>query len=174
MTTSREADLLAQLEASRAETRAAFENRALAYAHIYDVLEEELGAERATELMKRAIRRRGVEVGEGFRDAVEARDLDEVARRFVAGSPAGGALFEPAVEEPPDDSRVVLLMTSCPLKDAWRTAGYSPQQVDHLCDIAAAVDHGTFEGAGLELRFLDRQACPGSDKCLLELRLPNR
>ncbi|HZL03860.1 MAG TPA: hypothetical protein VFE45_00320 [Coriobacteriia bacterium] len=86
----------AALERSRAETRSAFENRALAYAYIYD----ELGAE-----------------------------------------------------------------------DAWLAAGYSAEKTDLLCEIAAAVDEGTFEGAGLDLRFLDRQACAGSAKCLLELRV---
>lgn len=164
-------ELTAALERAHAETRAAFENRALMYAYLYDELEAELGAERATEIMKRAIYRRGLEVGEGFRDAAEAGDLHEVARRFVAGSPAGGAFFEPALEEEPSDGRVVLRMTGCPLKDAWRKAGYPAEKVDHLCDIAAAVDYGTFEGAGLGLTFLDRQACPGSEKCLLELKL---
>jgi len=160
------------LALSRAETRAAFENRALAYAYFYDELEAEVGAERATAIMKRAIFRRGLEVGERFREAAQARDLAEVARLFVEGSPAEGAFFEPGVEEfSAEGDRIVLRMTSCPLKDAWLAAGYSAEETDHLCEIAAAVDEGTFEAAGLDLRFLDRQACPGSEKCLLELRL---
>lgn len=160
-----------ELDRAHAETRASFENRALMYAYIYDELAGELGAERATAIMKRAIFRRGLEVGDGYRDAVEAGDLEEVARRFVAGSPAGGALFEPAIEMQPSEGRVVLSMSGCPLKDAWHKAGYSDEQVDHLCEIAAAIDEGTFEGAGLDLRFLDRQACKDSEKCLLELKL---
>lgn len=170
--TTHEEELQTALALSRAETRAAFENRALMYAYIYDELEAELGAERATSLMKRAIFRRGLEVGEGYRAAAQAGDLAEVARLFVEGSPAGGALFEPGVEElPAEGGRLVLRMTGCPLKDAWAAAGYSAEKVDLLCDISAAVDEGTFEGAGLELRFLDRQACPGSARCLLELKL---
>ena len=55
------------LDRSRAETRAAFANRALMYAAIYEELEDELGADRATEIMKRAIYKRGVEIGEGYR-----------------------------------------------------------------------------------------------------------
>jgi hypothetical protein len=172
MPTSREQELETALESARAETRASFENRALMYAYLYDELEAELGAERATDIMKRAIFRRGLEVGQRYRAAAEAGDLAEVARLFVDGSPAGGAFFEPGVEElAPEGDRVVLRMVSCPLKDAWRTAGYPAEKVDLLCDIAAAVDEGTFEGAGLNLKFLDRQACPGSEKCLLELRL---
>lgn len=160
-----------RLRQSRAETRAAFENRALVYAHTFDVLAEELGSERATELMKRAIYRRGVEVGAKYRAPARAGDLGEVGRLFVSGSPCEGALFEPAVEHEAIDGRIVLRMTSCPLADAWRKAGYPDERVDLLCEIAAAVDEGTFEGAGLELTFLDRQACPGSDRCLLEVRL---
>lgn len=171
---SSEPDLRAELEQSRAETRAAFENRALMYAYIYDELEAEVGAEHATEIMKRAIFRRGLEVGQRYRDAAAAGDLDEVARLFVEGSPAGGAFFEPGVADEADAGRIVLKMTACPLKDAWVAAGYDGAKVDHLCDIAAAVDEGTFEGAGLDLRFLDRQACAGSDTCLLELRLRER
>lgn len=160
-----------KLEQSRAETRAAFENRALMYAYIYDELESEVGAERAAEILKRAVHRRGLEIGEKYRPAVKAGDLEAVGRMFVESSPAEGALFEPAVDEPPADGRTVLRMTACPLADAWRNAGYDESHVDLLCDIAAAVDHGTFEAAGLDLRFLDRQACKGSDRCLLELRL---
>lgn len=160
-----------KLQQAREETRASFENRALMYAYIYDELEAELGAERAAELLKRAIFRRGLEIGQKYRTAAQAGDLDEVGRLFVAGSPADGALFEPAVDVPPQEGCAVLRMTACPLADAWRSAGYDAQKVDALCDIAAAVDYGAFEAAGLDLTFLDRQACKGSDRCLLELRL---
>lgn len=160
-----------ELEQSQAETRAAFENRALMYAYLYEELSDELGEERATDLMKRAIHRRGLEVGRKYRPAARAGDLEEVGQIFCEGSPCGGTLFEPGVEEAGDE-RIVLRMTACPLIDAWRAAGLDPEEIDHLCHIAAAVDEGTFEGAGLELTFLDRMGCPGSERCLLELRLP--
>lgn len=179
------AELEAELARSRAETRAAFENRALMYAYIYDELAEEFGAEAAAGAMKRAIHRRGLEVGAKYRDAATAGDLYAVGRIFCEGSPCEGALFEPGVEEGPgaegaaaDDGgaaegdRIVLRMTACPLVDAWEAAGYFPAQVDVLCDIAAAVDEGTFEGAGLELTFLERAGQPGVSRCLLELRVP--
>jgi hypothetical protein len=160
-----------ELEQSRAETRASFENRALMYAYIYEELADELGPERATDLMTRAIHRRGLEVSRAYRAAAHSGDLDEVGRIFCEGSPCGGELFEPGVEES-DEERIVLRMTACPLVDAWRAAGLDPEDVDHLCGIAAAVDQGTFEGAGLELTFLDRLGTPGSERCLLEVRLP--
>ena len=161
------------VEAARAETRAAFENRALMYRAIFEELVPEIGAGRATEVMKRAIRKRGLDVGRRYRPAAEARDLDEVGRIFCEESACGGELFHPGVEERTADG-IVLRMTSCPLVDAWRSAGAGPDEVDALCSIAAAVDEGTFEGAGLELEFLDRLGRPGSSRCLLRLRLQDR
>lgn len=157
------------LAAARRETVAAFANRALVYAALLDELEAELGTERAVELMKRGMYRRGLAIAEGYRGAVLAGDLEAVAQRFIDTSACAGALFEPSVAEGPDDGRLVLSMTACPLVDAWRQAGIAPDRVDLLCEVAAAIDYGTFEGAGLKLRFLDRQACPGSSSCLLEL-----
>ena len=180
-------DALAQ---SRAETRAAFENRALMYAYLYEELSEELDAEQAADVMKRAIYRRGLEIGQKYRAAGDAGDLAEVARIFCEGSPCEGALFEPGVEEAPGAvadaaptangepagpaGRLVLRMTECPLVDAWQAAGYDAAQVDRLCEIASAVDEGTFAAAGLELTFLERKAQPGACRCLLELRVPGR
>jgi hypothetical protein len=160
-----------ELAKAQSETRAAFENRALMYFYIFDELSAEVGREKATEVLKRAIRRRGVEVGKKYAPAVEARDLEEVGRIFCEGSACEGELFHPGVEEH-DADRIVLRMTSCPLIDAWRALGLPADEVDTLCGIAAAVDEGTFEGAGLELTFADRLGRPGSCRCLLELTLP--
>jgi len=160
-----------ELEAAQSETRAAFETRALMYAYMYEEFADEVGPERATELMKRAIHRRGLEVGRKYRPAAHAGDLAEVGRIFCETSPCGGELFEPGIEEQ-DDERIVLRMTSCPLLDAWRSAGLDVDEIERLCEIAAAVDEGTFEGAGLQLTFLDRLGIAGSQHCLLELRLP--
>ncbi len=168
--TAAEGDLTAALEQSRGETRAAFGNRALMYYHVFEVLKEELGEERATDVMKRAIYRRGLEVSEKYRAAGEAGDLDEVGRIFCEGSPCQGALFEPGVEDRGEDV-IVLRMTACPLVETWRAEGASASEIDTLCAIAAAVDEGTFEGAGLDLVFLDRLGRPGSHRCLLELRV---
>lgn len=162
------------LETARAETLAAFKNRALMVAYIFDELEAEIGAERAAEIMKRAIYRRGLEVGERYADAASRGDLAEVGRLFVEGSPSEGALFQPSIAQPAEDGRTVLSMCACPLVDAWRDAGYSADRVDLLCEIASAVDEGTFERAGLDLHFVDRQSCPSHDCCLIELKLRDK
>jgi predicted ArsR family transcriptional regulator len=164
-------ELQVALEKSRAETRASFENRAYMYAYIYEELAEEIGRDRAVEIMKRAIYRRGLEVGRKYAAAAGAGDLAEVGRIFVDGSPCEGAFFEPAIEEL-EEGRLVLRMCSCPLENAWRSLGLPAEEVDTLCEIAAAVDEGTFEGAGLDLTFLDRRGIEGSSRCLLELVVP--
>jgi hypothetical protein len=161
-----------ELSRSRAETRAAFENRALMYHYILEELAAEVGRERAIAIMKRAIRGRGEVVGRKYAPAAAEGDLETVGTLFCASSPAGGTLFSPGIEEPAAGGRIVLRMETCPLVDAWRALGLPPDEVDALCEISAAVDEGTFEGAGLELEFLDRLGSPDGMRCLLELRLP--
>ena len=166
-------ELVAALENSQAETRAAFENRAYIYAYIYQELAAEIGREPAVEIMKRATYHRGLDVGRKYASAAEAGDLAEVGRIFVEGSPCDGALFQPAIDEL-GEGRLVLSMCSCPLENAWKKLGLPEEEIDTLCEIAAAVDEGTFEGAGLDLTFLDRRGIAGSPRCLLELVIPDR
>lgn len=163
-------ELESALAKSRAETRAAFENRAYMYAYIYEELAAALGKEEAVALMKRAIYRRGLEVGTKYRSAAEKADLIEVGSIFCEGSPCEGGLFEPGIEES-SAGHIVLRMTACPLVDAWRSIGLPAEEVDTLCEIAAAVDEGTFAGAGLDLKFLSRLGT-GEGRCLLDLGLP--
>jgi hypothetical protein len=167
---ARIAELETALAKARAETRAAFENRALIYSALYDDLVAEVGEERTTEIMKRAIFNRGLEVGKKYRSAASEGDLDEVGAIFCGGSPCAGTMFTPGIEAR-DEGRIVLRMTTCPLFDAWTAEGRPAEEVDRLCEIAAAVDEGTFESAGLDLTFLDRLGVPGSGSCLLELKV---
>ena len=170
--TARTVDQLeADLAHSRAETRSAFENRAYMYAYIYEELARTLGRDAAVALMKRAIYRRGLEVGRKYRPAVESADLIEVGSIFCEGSPCEGGLFEPGIEQS-SKGHIILRMTACPLVDAWRGMGLPAEEVDTLCEIAAAVDEGTFAGAGLDLEFLSRIGAAGTSQCLLDLTLP--
>lgn len=162
-----------ELTRSRAETRAAFENRAILYRLIYEEMADAIGPEEATAVMRRAIHRRGMQVAAKYREAGEAGDLAAVGRIFCEDSPCAGDLFHPGVESF-DGETLVLRMESCPLVDAWRAAGLPEDDVDLMCEIAAAVDEGTFEGAGLTLEFLDRRGREGAEKCLLRLRVPTR
>jgi hypothetical protein len=161
--------LTADLVQSRAETRSAFENRAYMYAYIYEELVTVSGKDAAVALMKRAIYRRGLEVGRKYRPAVESANLVEVGSIFCDGSPCQGGLFEPGIEES-SDGHIVLRMTACPLVEAWQGMGLPAEEVDTLCEIAAAVDEGTFAGAGLGLEFLSRIGA-GENRCLLSLEI---
>jgi hypothetical protein len=160
-----------ELAKSRAETRAAFETRAYMYAYIYEELAKEIGKDKAIEIMKRAIYRRGLEVGKKYRDAAQKADMIEVGRIFCDGSPAEGSLFEPGITET-GEGHLVLHMEACPLVSAWQSMGLPAEEVDTLCEIAAAVDEGTFAGAGLDLQFLSRIGAVGTQRCVLDLALP--
>jgi hypothetical protein len=56
-------------------------------------------------------------------------------------------------------------MRSCPLKEAYQEAGLSDQEIARMCDIAAEVDYGTFEGAGFQ--FSAETWKPGREGCCL-------
>jgi hypothetical protein len=159
-------------ERSKTETRAAIENRAVIYRYIFEELEEELGRERATEVMRRAIYKRGLAHGqEKYLAAAQEGDFDAVGELFVRGSASEGELFKPAVDRV-DRQGVDLSMRGCPLVDAWKAMGLAEEEVDLMCRIAAAVDEGTFDGAGLCVTFRERLGQPGGSACLLEIRRP--
>lgn len=159
-------------ERSKRETRAAIENRAVTYRYIFEELEGELGRERAIEVMRRAIYKRGLAHGqEKYLAAAQEGDFDAVGELFVGGSAADGELFKPTVERV-DREGVDLSMRGCPLVDAWKGMGLAEEEVDLMCRIAAAVDEGTFDGAGLRVTFKERLGQPGGSVCLLEIRRP--
>jgi len=143
------------------EVRSAFKNRAYFYLHVYDELAAELGPERAKQIMKRAIFKRGVEAGRAFRRFAPS-DMKGLCEAFVGGSPADGALFCPVVERC-DAEGIDITFKRCPLKEAWLEAGLPEEKVALLCEIAATVDYGTFEGNGFA--FSANTYKPGADGC---------
>jgi hypothetical protein len=145
----------------RDELVAAFRNRALIYYHMYVELSAEVGEEKATDIMKRAIRGRGKAVGKAFSQYSPA-DLDGLREAFLGGIPDGGKLFDPTVERC-DSEGLDICFKRCPLKEAWLEAGLDDEIVQKLCEIAAVVDNGTFEGAGF--RFHADTWKPGGDGC---------
>jgi len=143
------------------EVRASFKNRAYVYLHMYDELVAELGPDKAKEIMKKAIFKRGVEVGSSFQKYAPG-DMKGLCDAFVGGSPADGALFCPEIERC-DEGGIDLTFKRCPLKEAWLEAGLPEEKVALLCDIAAVVDYGTFEGNGFA--FSADTYKPGADGC---------
>ncbi len=145
----------------RSQLWASFKSRALVYLEMYRVLDEELGEHRATELLKKAIYRRGCDIGRQF-ERYGPGDLVGLKQAFLEFIPDGGKVFEPEVVAC-DDSRLEIRLCRCPLKEAWQEAGLSDAQVARMCEIAGVVDNGTFEAAGFRLKSETWQ--PGRSGC---------
>lgn len=116
------------------------------YWHIFNVLQKEVGGQKASEIMKRGIYNRGLEIGAQFKKFAPA-DLEGLKTAFLAFVPDDGRMFDPEVLRC-DAHGLEIKMRRCPLKDAWQDAGLNESEIAGMCDIAASVDQGTFEGAG--------------------------
>jgi hypothetical protein len=139
----------------------AYKNRGMMYYHIFQELRKEVGEERAADIMKRGIYNRGLEIGKKYRKFAPA-DLEGVKDAFLAGSADQGKMFQPEVLRC-DGEGLDIQMNSCPLKEAYVEAGLSDEAIATMCDIAAVVDYGTFEGAGF--RFFAHTWKPGEEGC---------
>jgi hypothetical protein len=130
----------------RRELAESFRNRAHLYRLMFDVLAERHGAAEAEAVLTEACARRGREVAAALFSGVPAEPA-AVARRFLAVSPDGGALYPHDVGEA--EGRFVISVRQCPLKQAWLDAGLAGGDVARLCRIAGAFDRGLFEAAGV-------------------------
>ena len=126
-------------------------NRARIYVHIYRELSKEVGEEKATEILKKAIYARGREKGLQLADRIKTPDLHDLAVTFVEGKGQMDAFGHEVVHEA--NGQVVLRLKRCPLVEAWKEAGLSPAERRKMCDIAYQVDFGKFETAGYTLSF---------------------
>jgi hypothetical protein len=139
----------------------AYKNRGMMYYHIFQELRKEVGEERAADIMKRGIYNRGLEIGKKYKKFAPA-DLEGVKNAFLAGSADQGKMFQPEVLRC-DGEGLDIQMNSCPLKEAYVEAGLSDEAIATMCDIAAVVDYGTFEGAGF--LFFAHTWKPGDEGC---------
>jgi hypothetical protein len=148
-------------ETLRRQLYDAFANRAHIYHLLFDQLRAELGAERAAELMGRAIYQRGVQQA-GRYAPFAPWDLEGLRQAFLADLPDGGAMFAAEVVRC-DAGGLDVKFHRCPLKEAWLGAGLAEEEVAALCRIAARVDGGLFEAAGF--RFHADTYRPGAAGC---------
>ena len=148
-------------EPTTEQLRGAFKSRALFYVAIYREMADAIGAEQATEIMRRAIYKRGLETGVQFRQYAPG-DLRGLCDAFLAFIPDRESLFAPEVVRC-DESELELKFHRCPLKEAWQEAGLPASEMAHLCSIAGIVDNGTFESAGFA--FSSRTWHEGEDGC---------
>lgn len=143
-------------------------NRAKIYVHIYRELSKEVGSEKALEILKRALYARGVEKGLQLAAKIRKPDLHKLATDFISGKNHMDAFGHSIVDERAD--YVLLRLNRCPLVEAWREAGLSPEEQKIMCDIAYQVDFGKFEAAGYKLTFNCRIA-DGGTSCDLNARI---
>ena len=122
-------------------------NRALMYYYIYKEVSLEVGEEKAAEILKRAIYKRGLEVGKLLAEHAPG-DLEGLKKAFMEKVvPHDGSMFAPEVISC-DDKELNIKFHRCPLKEAYFEAGLSEEEVALMLEIASQVDYGTFEGAG--------------------------
>jgi hypothetical protein len=143
-------------------------NRARIYVHVYRELSQEIGEDRAAQVLKRALYARGKEKGEELARKTGRPDLHKLALAFMEGRGDMDAFGHEIVREQADS--VLLRLNQCPLVEAWTEAGLSPAETRTLCDIAYQVDFGKFETAGYRLVF-DRRIADGEESCDLRVAL---
>jgi hypothetical protein len=133
-------------EKLRNELRASFKNRAILYYLIFDELRQEVGEEKAAQILKRAIYRRGEQIGQQFCQFAPD-NLTGLKDAFLEIIPDEGRMFDPHVVQCDTDSLEVHL-EACPLKEAWEELGLDEKDRTAMCEIAGEIDKGTFEAAG--------------------------
>ncbi len=151
----------------REELYAANENRAILYKMIFDEMVEEFGMEKAKEVMKRAIYKRGEQIGQKFKPYAGG-DFAGLRDAFVGGIPDDSKMFAPTVTRC-DEGGLDVEFDNCPLKNAWIKMGMSDEDCATMCEVAGIIDYGTFEGAGFHF---EMTALPegSKDKCYLKIR----
>lgn len=126
--------------------RSAIGSRALFYRAVFEEMRDEIGAELATTIMKKAIYRRGADIAGNFSPFAPA-DLKGLKDAFIDFIPDAATMFQPEVVECTDES-LRIHFHRCPLKESWQGAGIEGGELEHMCGMAGCVDKGTFGEAG--------------------------
>jgi hypothetical protein len=145
----------------REELYSAFKHRAMLYYHIFQELQKEVGPEKAARILQQGIYRRGQELGKNYATFAPS-NMEGLNEAFMNSVADNGKMFKPEVLRC-DASGIDIKMHRCPLKEAWQEANLLPQEISRMCSIAAAIDSGTFEGAGFAFSIETWQ--PGQDGC---------
>ncbi|WP_051261264.1 L-2-amino-thiazoline-4-carboxylic acid hydrolase [Desulfovibrio inopinatus] len=152
----------------REELYAANENRGILYKFIFDAMVEEFGMEKAKEVMKKGIYKRGQEIGQQFKQYADAGDFPGLRDAFIGHIADDSKMFAPTVTRC-DDGGLDIEFDNCPLKNSWRKMGLSDEECATMCEVAGIIDYGTFEGAGFGF---EMTALPegSKEKCYLKIR----
>lgn len=153
----------ARAEKLSRELDAAFRNRADLYRLMLDELTADLGAEKAEDVLIRAIETRGREVAASAFADFGPNDARRIGEAFLAVSPDDGHMYPTAVER--GDKNIAFKVKRCPLKDAWVEAGVGDEKLATLCRIAGAFDRGLFEATGIRFENVTWTPGHGSGCC---------
>ena len=134
----------------RNELQASLKNRAILYYLMFDELRKELGEQKAIQILKRAIYRRGQQIGHQFCQFAP-NNLAGLKEAFLGIIPDEGRLFAPHVVQCNAESLVIHL-NACPLKEAWEELGLDDHDMAVMCEIAGEIDKGTLEAAGFSFQ----------------------
>jgi hypothetical protein len=158
-----EKDAAARVEKLSRELEAAFRNRADLYRLMLEELTAEFGAERAEDVLVRAIEKRGREVAASAFADFGPNDARRIGEAFLAVSPDDGRMYPTEVER--GETAIAFKVKRCPLKDAWVEAGVSEEKLATLCRIAGAFDRGLFEATGIRFENVTWTPGHGSGCC---------
>ncbi len=144
--------------------------RAAVYAHLFKVLKTRLGEPQAIDLMREAIYNYGQDKStKNYSPEARGGDLRQAAAEFASPDPVKEYQFAPRIVSESGDE-VVIAMSGCPLVDEWRDMGLPADEIETLCRVSRAVDHGTWEGAlGCDLCFEGTRG-EGRSECVLRVK----
>jgi hypothetical protein len=157
-------DMKDRVERLKRDIFMAIANRALVYTAVLNEMRKELGEEKASEIFKRAIYNHGLNTAKMFTPPDTIKEFKDWLLNFF---PAGGELNDPEVISCTDEELKVKV-PRCPLKEAWRMAGLSDEEVADMCRHADSFDHGFF-GSVFDYT-MDLWADQPDDACILTFR----
>lgn len=160
--TQRKEQAMDQVDAAVNKIRAAIEDRALYLALLYRSFTRYFPADQVEKAAREAI----FEYGQlkGQRDTEKMTPAKWVDHHVAKGS---AAVFESRIVKEQGGSQQQ--MTYCPLVQAWKKLGCSPEEIDLFCDIAMEVDRGRAAYHGVRIE-IPKRIGKGDPYCCLVLR----
>lgn len=119
-------------------------------------------------IMRKAIRKVGVESGEKEKKDFEGKDLNAETYAKYFTSKAQSNTFEKKLVSANEDEAVVTL-NYCALLKAWQKMGLSDEECALMCSIAMEGDRGIAEGLGLGFE-LEGSLADGCECCTLRYK----
>jgi hypothetical protein len=139
--------------------------RAKAYFYFFDELSEEIGEEKAKEVLSKATYRLGIDKAGTFIKESEA-SAKILSNEFIKDEIGRNVFGQTVING--NDEQAAIEMKSCPLVEMWKEMKLSKDVIQNLCDMAHQIDFGTVEGKGFNLKFSSRISY-GNNSCILEI-----